>query len=122
MLDEFLQHLPEVVRPGDQEVVGAFATQGADEAFGDGVGPGCPDRGAEDGDVGAGEDGVEGGRKPRRRPLARLPEPAGRVQGVAQRNVDPERCNGSLGLFGTYLALNAGRGGQGPRSAACGGR
>jgi hypothetical protein len=32
----------------------------ADEAFGDGVRARCPDRGAEDRDVGAGEHGVEG--------------------------------------------------------------
>ena len=46
---------------GDQEVVEAFPAQGADEAFDDCVRPRCPDRGADDLDVGAGEHGVEGG-------------------------------------------------------------
>ena len=45
---------------GDQEVVEAFAAQGADEAFGNRLGAGCPDGTAEDADVGAVEHGVEG--------------------------------------------------------------
>ena len=45
----------------DQQMVEAFAAQGADEAFCDGVRARCPGWGAEDGDVGAGEHGVEGG-------------------------------------------------------------
>ena len=61
MLDVLLQHHREVARSGDQEVVEAFAAQRADEAFGDGVRSRCPDRGADDADVGAGEHGVEGG-------------------------------------------------------------
>jgi hypothetical protein len=44
---------------GDQQVVEAFAAQRADEAFGDRVRPRCPDWGVEDGDVGAGEHGVD---------------------------------------------------------------
>ena len=59
VLQIFAQHDVEVAWPGDQEVVEAFAAQGADEAFGDRVRSGCPDRGADDLDVGAGEDGVE---------------------------------------------------------------
>ena len=50
-----------MARSDDQEVVDAFSAQGADEAFGDGVRSRCPDRGAEDADVGAGEHRVEGG-------------------------------------------------------------
>ena len=44
---------------GDQEVVEAFPAQGADEPFRDRVRPRCPDWGAEDPDVGTGEDRVE---------------------------------------------------------------
>ena len=47
--------------PRDQHVVEAFPAQGSDEAFCDRVRPGCPDRGADDADVGAYEDGVERG-------------------------------------------------------------
>src|SRR4029079_4271680 len=36
-------------------MVEAFPAQGSDEAFGDGVRAGCPDRGADDADVGTGE-------------------------------------------------------------------
>jgi hypothetical protein len=61
VLDVLLQHQRQVAWPGDQEVVEAFAAQRADEAFGDRVGPGCPYRAAEDADVGADEDRVEGG-------------------------------------------------------------
>ena len=42
-------------------MVEAFAAQRADEALGDRVRARCPDWGAEDADVGAGEHGVEGG-------------------------------------------------------------
>src|SRR3954463_2136148 len=51
----------EVAWSGDQEVVEAFPAQGADEPFRDRVRPWCPDRGADDPQVGAGEDGVERG-------------------------------------------------------------
>ena len=46
---------------GDQDVVEAFAAEGADEAFGNRVHPRCPDRGADDADVGGGKDSVERG-------------------------------------------------------------
>ena len=39
--DVLLQHYREVAWPGDQEVVEAFAAQGADPAFGDGIGSRC---------------------------------------------------------------------------------
>jgi hypothetical protein len=45
---------------GDQQVVEAFAAQRADEALRDRVRARCPHRGADDADVDAGEDGVEG--------------------------------------------------------------
>jgi hypothetical protein len=45
---------------GDQEMVEAFAAQGADPAFRDGVRSWCLNWGADDADVGAGEHGVEG--------------------------------------------------------------
>ena len=61
VLDVLLQHQCQVAWSGDQQVVEAFAAQGADEALGDGVRPRCPDWGADDADVGAGEDRVEGG-------------------------------------------------------------
>ena len=59
MIDVLPQHCSEVAGSDDQEVVEAFAAQGADEAFCDRVRPGCPDRGVDDADVGAGEHGVE---------------------------------------------------------------
>jgi hypothetical protein len=61
VLDELLQDLLEVPRSGDQEVIEAFAAQRADEAFGDRVGPGSPNRAAEDADIGADEHRVERG-------------------------------------------------------------
>jgi hypothetical protein len=60
----FLQHRREVARCGDEEVVEAFAVQGADEALGDRVRSRCSNRGADDADVGAGEHPVDGGGEP----------------------------------------------------------
>src|SRR3954453_5475180 len=45
----------------DQDSVEEFAADGADEAFGDRVGPGRPYRCPDEADVGGGEDGVEVG-------------------------------------------------------------
>jgi len=45
----------------DQDAVEEFATNRADEAFGDRVRPWCPHRCLDDPDVGGGEDGVERG-------------------------------------------------------------
>ena len=42
-------------------MIEAFAAQRADPTLRNGVRPGCPDRGADDADVGAGEHGVERG-------------------------------------------------------------
>jgi hypothetical protein len=61
VLDELAQHHHEVAPSGDQHVVEAFAAQRADEALGDRVRPRRLDWGADDGNVGAGEHGVEGG-------------------------------------------------------------
>ena len=61
VLDELTEYHGEVTGSDDQQVIEAFPAQGADEAFGDRVRPGCPDRGADDPDVGVGEHGVEGG-------------------------------------------------------------
>ena len=61
VLDVLPQDCGEVALSGDQEVVEAFAPQGADEAFRDRVRPRCSYRGADDADGGAGEDRVEGG-------------------------------------------------------------
>src|SRR6476646_4981361 len=47
------QYDVEVASSGDQDVVEAFSTQGADEAFCDRVRPRRPDRAANDADVGA---------------------------------------------------------------------
>ena len=44
--------------PRDQHVVEAFPAQRPDEAFRDRIRTRCPDRGADDPHVGAGEDGV----------------------------------------------------------------
>src|SRR5215207_6657239 len=60
VLDELTQHRREVAPSGDQQVVEALAAQCADEAFGDRVGPRRAHWGADDADVGAGEDRVEG--------------------------------------------------------------
>ena len=54
------QHDVEVAWSGDQDVIEAFPAQGADEPFRDRVRPGRPGRGADDADVGTGEDGVKG--------------------------------------------------------------
>jgi hypothetical protein len=62
VLDVFAQHCGEVAWSGDQEVVEAFPTERADEAFRDRVRPWSSGRGADDPDVGTGEHGVKGRR------------------------------------------------------------
>ena len=59
VLDDLTDYHAEVTRSGDQQVIEAFAAQGADEAFGDRIRPRGPHRCADDGDVGAGEDRVK---------------------------------------------------------------
>jgi hypothetical protein len=46
---------------GDEDAVEELASDAADEAFGDGVGPRCPHWCLDDADVDGGEHGVEGG-------------------------------------------------------------
>jgi hypothetical protein len=48
----------------DQDAVEEFAAEAADEAFGDRVGPRCPDRRSDDPDVDGGKHRVEGGGEP----------------------------------------------------------
>jgi hypothetical protein len=55
------QDCREVARSGDEEVVEAFAAQGADPALGDRVRSRCPHRSTDRADAGAGDDRVEGG-------------------------------------------------------------
>src|SRR6185437_15520418 len=52
VLEVLLQYYGEVTWSGDQEVVEAFAAQRADPALRDRVRSRCPDRGADDADVG----------------------------------------------------------------------
>ena len=62
MLDVLAQHHSKMEqRSGDQEMIEAFTAQTADEPFRDRVRSRCPHRGADDADVRAGEDRVEGG-------------------------------------------------------------
>jgi hypothetical protein len=61
VLDVLTQNDVEVAWSGDQQVVETFPAQSADEPFRDRVRSRCPDRGADDPDVGAGEHGVECG-------------------------------------------------------------
>jgi hypothetical protein len=61
VLDVLAQHYREVAGSGDQHVVEAFAAQCADPALGDRVRSRCANWCADDADVGAGEDCVEGG-------------------------------------------------------------
>jgi len=60
MLRILAQYDLEMAWSCDQEVIEAFPSQGADEAFRDSVCPGCPDRRTDDPHVSAGEDCVEG--------------------------------------------------------------
>ena len=74
-----------MARAGDQQVIEAFAAQRADEAFGDRIGPRCSNWGADDADVGAGEDGVEGGGELRIAVADQEPELLGAVAEVDQQ-------------------------------------
>jgi hypothetical protein len=59
VIDEDAEHVLEVAAVQDQEPVEAFSAGGADEALGDRVRFRCAQRGFEDLDAFAGEDGVE---------------------------------------------------------------
>jgi hypothetical protein len=82
VLEVFLQHHGEGVPSGDQKVLEAFAAQGADPAFRNGVRSRCPNRGADDPDVGAGEYRVEGGGELGISVADQEPKPGGMVAGV----------------------------------------
>ena len=60
---ELAEHGCSVLLIDDQKTVEEFASDAADEAFGDRVGPRCPHRSLDNADVEGGEDGVEGGRE-----------------------------------------------------------
>src|SRR4051812_2331036 len=85
VIDVLPQHCSEVAGSDDQEVVEAFTAQGADETFRDRIRPGCPDRGVDDADVGAGEYGVEGGGELAVPVADQEPEPVGAVAEVHQQ-------------------------------------
>ena len=55
MLFVLAQHRCRVPLVDDQDAVEEFAPDGADEAFGDRVGPRCPERGPDDLDIDGGE-------------------------------------------------------------------
>jgi hypothetical protein len=55
------QHRGGMALVGDQDAVEEFASDAANETFGERSGPRRSDRGAEDVDVGADDDRVEGG-------------------------------------------------------------
>jgi hypothetical protein len=59
--DVAVQHCSQVVLVDDEQAVGDFASDGADESFGVAVGSWAPWRDLHDGDAGVGQDGVEGG-------------------------------------------------------------
>jgi len=58
---ELAQHGCGVSLVDEEKTVEEFAADGADEAFGDRVGPRCPHWCADDLDIDGGEHGVEGG-------------------------------------------------------------
>ena len=73
----------------DQDAVEEFAADGADEAFGDGVGPRRPHGRLDDRDVDGGEDGVEGGGE----------------LGVAIADEEPEPLAGVVEVHGQVAGL-----------------
>jgi len=79
------QHDVEVAWSGDQDVIEAFPAQGADEPFRDRVRPGRPGRGADDADVGTGEDGVKGRGELAVSVADQEPEPVGPVAEIHQQ-------------------------------------
>ena len=85
MLHILAQHDVEVAWSGDQEVVEAFPSQGADEAFGDRVRVGCSYRGADDADVGAGEHSIERAGELAVPVTDQEPEPVGAIAEIHQQ-------------------------------------
>ncbi len=84
VLEILTQDDVEVAWSGDQEVVEAFPAQGADEAFRESVRPRCPHRGADDADIGTGEDRVERGGELAIPVTDQEPEPLGALAEVHQ--------------------------------------
>ena len=60
MVLELLENSSRMSLVDDQDGVEEFAADGADESFGDGVGPRRPHRRPDDLDVDGSEDGIEG--------------------------------------------------------------
>ena len=85
MLHILAQHDVEVAWSGDQEVVEAFPSQCPDEAFRDRGRPGRSGRGADDPDVGVGEDGVERSGELAVPVADQEPEPIGAIAEVQQQ-------------------------------------
>src|SRR4051812_26826787 len=89
MVLELVENCFRVSLVEDQDSVEEFAPDGADEAFGDGVGPRRPYGRLDDRDVEGGEDGVEGGGElgvsiadEESEPLAGVVEVHGQVAGL----------------------------------------
>jgi hypothetical protein len=70
---------------GDEDVVEAFPAQCSDEAFHDRVRPRRPDRGADDPDIGTGEDRVERGGELTIPVTDQEPEPIGSITEIHQQ-------------------------------------
>ena len=85
---------------GDQEVVGTFSAQGADEAFRDRVRSGRSDRGADDPDIGTNEDCVERGGEFAVPVADQEPEPVRAIAEVHQQVAGLLRDPGAGGVGG----------------------
>jgi hypothetical protein len=85
MLQVLAQYDVEVAGSGDQKVVEALSSQCPDEPFRDRVRPGRSDRGADDPQVGAGEDGVERGGKLAVPVADQEPEPIAAIAEIHQQ-------------------------------------
>ena len=85
MLHILAQHDVEMAWSGDQEVVEAFPSQGADEAFRDRVRSGCPDRRSNDLHVGADEDCIEGPGELAVPVTDQEPEPVGSIAEIHEQ-------------------------------------
>jgi hypothetical protein len=95
-----VQHCRKVAWSGDQKLIEAFAAQGADSAFRDGVRSRCTDRSADDADVSARENRVEGGGKLGISVADEEPKPGGVVAEVHEQVADLLGDPGSGGVCG----------------------
>ena len=89
MLFVLAQHCSGMALVGDQDAVEEFASDAADEAFGDRVGSRCPHRCLDDADPERGEHGVEG---------------CGEL-GVAVPDEEPEAAAGVVEVHGEVAGL-----------------